>query len=334
MGLFKNIQDLIFQVTTHDHYATYDDELAARTNELSTNSLNNGSNTSISMLDNSSSTSLANHSNRSSMTGNNNTTNNNNNTNPVNYRPGLRSNQIHNSVGNINNNSSGRPSNDVPLQDYINGQPPLPSIASIWERIDDWCENEFPELGDDIEDGATTNDLNAFERDLKIHLPLDIRESYQIHDGEVQMGKKRGLIYSNPLMDLESIASETMVWRKAALKVQNTINNYKQNELMNNTTNHSQDIKDPNLGSSSSSSATASADIPLKLPPNHPIARFIHNQRSIPDGAIQEVYAHDNWIPLVKDNVGNNIAVDLAPGQRGKWGQIILFGRDYDTKYI
>ncbi|GMF76952.1 unnamed protein product [[Candida] boidinii] len=102
---------------------------------------------------------------------------------------------------------------------------------------------------------------------------------------------------------------------------------------MNNTTNHPQDIKDPNLGSSSSS-ATASADIPLNLPPNHPIARFIHNQRSIPDGAIQEVYAHDNWIPLVKDNVGNNIAVDLAPGQRGKWGQIILFGRDYDTKYI
>ncbi|GMF60646.1 unnamed protein product [[Candida] boidinii] len=290
------------------------------------------------MLDNSSSTSLANHSNRSSMTGNNTNTTNNNNSNPVNYRPGLRSNQIHNSVGNTNNNnnnSSARPSNDVPLQDYINGQPPLPSITSIWERIDDWCENEFPELGDDIENGATTNDLNAFERDLKIHLPLDIRESYQIHDGEVQMGKKRGLIYSNPLMDLETIASETMIWRKAALKVQNTINNYKQNELMNNTTTTThdikQDIKDPNLGSSSSSS---SADIPLNLPPNHPIARFIHNQRSIPDGAIQEVYAHDNWIPLVKDNVGNNIAVDLAPGQRGKWGQIILFGRDYDTKYI
>lgn len=26
--------------------------------------------------------------------------------------------------------------------------------------------------------------------------------------------------------------------------------------------------------------------------------------------------------------------MDLAPGPRGVWGQIILFGRDYDTKYV
>jgi hypothetical protein len=28
------------------------------------------------------------------------------------------------------------------------------------------------------------------------------------------------------------------------------------------------------------------------------------------------------------------LAVDLAPGPKGSWGQIILFGRDYDTKYV
>ena len=28
------------------------------------------------------------------------------------------------------------------------------------------------------------------------------------------------------------------------------------------------------------------------------------------------------------------MAVDLAPGPTGKWGQVILFGRDYDCKYV
>ena len=28
------------------------------------------------------------------------------------------------------------------------------------------------------------------------------------------------------------------------------------------------------------------------------------------------------------------MAVDLAPGPAGKWGQIIIFGRDYDCKYV
>ncbi|CAB10812.1 Cell wall biosynthesis/cell cycle regulator smi1 [Schizosaccharomyces pombe] len=57
-------------------------------------------------------------------------------------------------------------------------------------------------------------------------------------------------------------------------------------------------------------------------------------QASFPPGAVQCVYAHPGWIPLAKDFVGNNIAIDLAPGPAGQWGQVILFGRDQDTKYV
>ncbi|EPY53974.1 cell wall biosynthesis/cell cycle regulator [Schizosaccharomyces cryophilus OY26] len=57
-------------------------------------------------------------------------------------------------------------------------------------------------------------------------------------------------------------------------------------------------------------------------------------QSSFPPGAVQCVYAHPGWIPFAKDFVGNNIAVDLAPGPAGHWGQVILFGRDQDTKYV
>lgn len=37
---------------------------------------------------------------------------------------------------------------------------------------------------------------------------------------------------------------------------------------------------------------------------------------------------------MLKDNIGNQIAMDLSPGPNGKWGQIILFGRDFDTKLV
>ncbi len=57
-------------------------------------------------------------------------------------------------------------------------------------------------------------------------------------------------------------------------------------------------------------------------------------QDCVPPNTVQKAYAHVAWIPLVRDWGGNNLAVDLAPGPAGTWGQIILFGRDYDTKYV
>lgn len=58
------------------------------------------------------------------------------------------------------------------------------------------------------------------------------------------------------------------------------------------------------------------------------------NQTSRPLGAIKEGYANSAWIPLCKDFVGNNIALDMDPGPKGTRGQIISFGRDQDTKYV
>jgi cell wall assembly regulator SMI1 len=85
------------------------------------------------------------------------------------------------------------------------------------------------------------------------------------------------------------------------------------------------------LGGSSSSSS--------KVPANasrNPLWRqeLLARQDSQPPNAIQKAYAHPGWIPLVRDWGGNNLAIDIAPGPAGKWGQVILFGRDYDCKYV
>ncbi|KAG5440931.1 hypothetical protein PCK2_000086 [Pneumocystis canis] len=62
--------------------------------------------------------------------------------------------------------------------------------------------------------------------------------------------------------------------------------------------------------------------------------KLFKRQGSCPEGAVHCVYAHPGWIPLGKDFEGNNIGVDLAPGPTGRWGQVILFGRDQDIKYV
>ncbi|KAE8233692.1 hypothetical protein CF326_g1271 [Tilletia indica] len=57
---------------------------------------------------------------------------------------------------------------------------------------------------------------------------------------------------------------------------------------------------------------------------------------SCPDGWIRPVYSSRGWIPLMSDNVGNYIGVDLFPHPSGAGspGQVIAFGRDLDTKVV
>ena len=57
-------------------------------------------------------------------------------------------------------------------------------------------------------------------------------------------------------------------------------------------------------------------------------------QCSYPLKKVKCQYANANWIPLVTDNTGNNIAIDLDPDVEGTVGQVILFGREFDTKYV
>ncbi|ODV97530.1 hypothetical protein PACTADRAFT_47435 [Pachysolen tannophilus NRRL Y-2460] len=336
---FQNVQhsinSFIYSVTTKDHYASFDSPFRDQRNGRRSNNDNNG-NGSHGRLDglgspminnnnnnkNSSTASLANNnSNRSSIS-------NNNNNNPVQYVPGLRS-QLQNNV-----------SGDVQLQDYIDGQPPLPSIESIWERLDNFLEREYPELADNLGDSVTAADLNELENDLGVSLPLDVRESYQIHDGQFRGGKPSGCIMGLTLLDLEGISEEANIWKKVSQKLERQVALHQQRleaqaQLFqpHHAPQHapaahaSQHLFDETESIGSSSNIK-------HLPLNKRPIDFMSRQSSVPEGYIQPVYSHSHWIPLAKDFAGNNIAVDLAPGPLGRWGQIIIFGRDFDTKFV
>lgn len=55
---------------------------------------------------------------------------------------------------------------------------------------------------------------------------------------------------------------------------------------------------------------------------------------STPPKAIQRKYSLPGWLPLLRDNQGNAMGVDLEPGAAGTRGQIINFGRDEDDKFV
>ncbi len=55
---------------------------------------------------------------------------------------------------------------------------------------------------------------------------------------------------------------------------------------------------------------------------------------SFPEGAIKKKYFNPNWIPIIFDNLGNYIGIDLDPDVNGKVGQVINFGRDEEDMFV
>ena len=207
---------------------------------------------------------------------------------------------------------------EIQMQNFADGAPPPPPPSHSWKKIDRWAEKNYQELFDNLCEGCSQNDINELEHELDMSLPQDVRESLSVHDGQERGGRPTGVIVGCMLLDCEEIVQEWNNWK--------TVNEEYLSGAKKPTSHYP--LKGLNSGASSSSSSHQQ--------PSNKLWRqeLLDRQDSQPPKAIQKAYAHPSWIPLARDWGGNNIAVDLAPGPMGKWGQIILFGRDYDTKYV
>lgn len=218
--------------------------------------------------------------------------------------------------------SKSNSSAEVQMQTFSDGLPPPPPVGHSWKRIDRWAEDNYEELFDNISEGCTQNDVNELEHELDCTLPMEVRQSLQVHDGQERGGRPTGIIFGCMLLDCEEIVQEWKNWRIVNEE-------YLNNKPLVQETQMSSKAFD---GAPSSSSNPP----PLSQSSSNPDWRedLLARQESQPNGAIQKVYAHSAWIPLARDWGGNCLAVDLSPGPAGKWGQVILFGRDYDCKYV
>ncbi|KAJ9235638.1 hypothetical protein DTO027B5_3388 [Paecilomyces variotii] len=228
------------------------------------------------------------------------------------YSPGMRS---LSSQKRRSNDQGADGAGEIQMQSFHAGAPPPPPVTHSWSKIDRWAEKNYEELWDQLCEGCTQNDINELEHELDCTLPLEVRESLSIHDGQERGGLPTGIIFGCMLLDCEEVVQEWKNWR--------TVNE----EFLGSTT-LSQGPPPKAFGGSSSASPAQQMSNPLWR------QELLDRQDSQPPRAIQKAYAHPGWIPLARDWGGNCIAVDLAPGPAGKWGQVIIFGRDYDCKYV
>jgi cell wall assembly regulator SMI1 len=62
--------------------------------------------------------------------------------------------------------------------------------------------------------------------------------------------------------------------------------------------------------------------------------KLLEVMQSIPPRWIRLEYSNRGWIPLIADKAGNYVGIDMNPGDEGSTGQVIIFGRDFDTKVV
>ncbi|EGW31426.1 uncharacterized protein SPAPADRAFT_72238 [Spathaspora passalidarum NRRL Y-27907] len=213
-----------------------------------------------------------------------------------------------------------------------------------WRHIKNWLGKYSPDMLNSLQDKCTNSDLEEFQKDLNIRLPRAVSEFYKLTDGQSNFGSNNlnaggdyGLMFGLKLMSLDEIMIMTENWRKIASVFNSEISQIKQSvnyhELAKLPTSHAisssstNSYKSEGRTSLSSTSSTSSSET---------LSHFhIPKQRSIPPGAIHETFAHPMWIPIITDEVGNYIGIDLSPPPQGRgvYGQVILFGREFDFKF-
>lgn len=184
-----------------------------------------------------------------------------------------------------------------------------PPLNQTWGRIKRVLGEHVPELLDTLNPPIILPELQRIEAELGVMLPPSVRDSYLCVDGQDPSADfKEGMFFGLTLLPLEDVLREWSFWRRVEY--------------------------DPTTGQNPEILALMS---------------------SIPPGWIKSAYACRGWLPLIADKCGNYVGVDLDPPGNsqgvnggdsnvassskprqsgGAWGQVILFGRDFDRKCV
>ncbi|GMF03493.1 unnamed protein product [Ambrosiozyma monospora] len=200
-------------------------------------------------------------------------------------------------------------------------------------------------LAESISGPCTKVDLKEAQKDLKTRLPKCVLQYFSLHDGQelpLNSARKHGLVFGLELMSLDEVVTASTNWKKVAEK-ENAPKKPKANKAVVNTDAETKTLEnDPNFVLGEKLSKVSKRDLKsypelernLSKHSKQKYLRELPTQKSIPPEYVQLTYANSGWVPLVTDYTGNHIGVDIAPGPKGTVGQVIIFGRDYDTKYV
>jgi cell wall assembly regulator SMI1 len=84
-------------------------------------------------------------------------------------------------------------------------------MKELWERLERWLMDNYPELHDSLNDGATEDMIFDAEEKIGIRFPNDFVESIKIHNGQ-KYDFYPGLIGGHQLLCLNDIVAEWQMW--------------------------------------------------------------------------------------------------------------------------
>lgn len=197
-------------------------------------------------------------------------------------------------------------------------------VRLAWRHIKLWVLKNFPEVESTLQSPCTDADLAEVQKDLRVVLPNCVLEFYRLTDGQEFLSGAVGLVYGLRLLPIDQVVVETENWRKVVESMPQPTTR----KLLLMSQAHQSDVDLTSDLADDTHQHTVKRE-------SQPLVGSIPHQHSVPPGAIHECFAHNLWIPLVTDGVGNCIGIDLAPPANGPgvYGQVILFGREFDTKY-
>ncbi|CDK28491.1 unnamed protein product [Kuraishia capsulata CBS 1993] len=213
----------------------------------------------------------------------------------------------------------------------IDKAPGSREVVLAWDLIKEWASANHGEILSSLSSKCTLTDIAQAQYDLGIVFPKCVIQSLRIHDGQEatpSSARRFGLIFGLGVMPLDEIVGMTKTWRAVGERMNATpILKYSA-------------AKKTNFEEDQEQTEGASSDGGLQNVQEEPIQSkkykedSIPKQSSVPPGYVRADYSNPDWIPLITDYAGNHVGVDLAPGPEGTVGQVILFGREFDVKYV
>lgn len=219
------------------------------------------------------------------------------------------------------------------------------------DNIDDIPDAE--DLLNSLSSPCTVKDLQVAQKHLGVRLPYPVIEYFLVHDGQEvppSSTRKIGIMYGLQLLSLAEVVTMTNYWRKVSRKESNarfaaqdsSVKEQKQQEQALYEKEEKLIDNDPNFKIVKKIDRISEKDLQnypdlvrnMSTHSKNDYIKKLPDQKSYPPNKVKLQYANPNWIPLVTDNTGNHIAIDLDPDTQGIVGQVIIFGREYDTKYV
>ncbi|ODQ46307.1 hypothetical protein PICMEDRAFT_58645 [Pichia membranifaciens NRRL Y-2026] len=219
------------------------------------------------------------------------------------------------------------------------------------DNIDDIPDAE--DFLNSLSSPCTVKDLHVAQKHLGVRLPLPVLQYFMVHDGQEippSSTRKIGIMYGLQLLSLAEVVTMTNYWRKVSRKESNARyaaqDSFAKEEKQQERALYEKEEKlidnDPNFQIVKKIDRISEKDLQnypdlvrnMSTHSKNDYIKKLPDQKSYPPKKVKLQYANPNWIPLVTDNTGNHIAIDLEPDTDGIPGQVIIFGREYDTKYV